>query len=100
MNAAQVLRRVRSRAGLSTRELARRAGTSHSTVTAYETGRKSPTIETFDRLVRAAGFTVGDDLVPVPQGDRGRELVEALELAARFPARHSRTLRYPRFGRS
>lgn len=98
MNAAQLLRRARGRAGLSTRELARRAGTSHATVIAYEAGRKSPTVDTLDRLLRAAGFEVEPHLVPAPEPDRGEELAAALELAARFPARHTRTLRFPRFG--
>ena len=56
MSAAVTLRRARQRSGLSLRELAGRAGTSHSTVAAYEAGRKVPTVETFDRLLRAAGF--------------------------------------------
>ena len=98
MNAGYVLRRARTRAGLSTRELARRAGTSHAAVVAYEAGRKSPTVDTFDRLLRACGFVLEGDLVPAPAPDRGEELAEALDLAARFPARHARTLRYPRFG--
>jgi hypothetical protein len=29
---------------------------------------------------------------------RGRELAEVLELAAEFPARHGRSLNFPRFG--
>lgn len=102
MNAAAALRRARSGAGLSLRELARRAGTSHATLVAYEAGRKAPSVETFDRVMRAAGYVVNLELTPVVGGpdpaERGRELVEVLELAARFPARHSQTLEYPRFG--
>lgn len=98
MNAAQLLRSARRRAGLSTRELARRAGTSHATVSAYETGRKSPSIDTLDRLLRAAGFVLEGDLVPAPAADRGDELAAALDLAASFPARHTKTLRFPKFG--
>ncbi len=102
MNAAADLRAVRLRAGLTLRELARRAGTSHATLAAYESGRKVPSVATFDRIVRAAGYRPGVELTPAVGGpdraDRGRELVEVLELAARFPARHARTLRFPRFG--
>ena len=100
--AAATLRRVRVRAGLSLRQLARRAGTSHSTLAAYEAGRVIPSVETIDRIVRAAGFTL--DLVVVPRiggadaDERGRELVAVLELAAQFPARHERTLTFPKFG--
>ena len=102
VNAATDLRRARLGAGLSLRDLARRAGTSHATLAAYESGRKVPSVATFDRIVRAAGYRPGLDLTPAVGGpdpaDRGRELVEVLELAARFPARHARTLRFPRFG--
>jgi len=102
VNASSLIHQVRSRAGLSLRELARRAGTSHSTLSAYEKGRKVPTVETLDRIVRAAGFVAGVELEPDVGGPdrsaRGRELVEVLELAAMFPARHAATLEFPRFG--
>lgn len=102
MKAATLIHQVRSRSGLSLRDLARRAGTSHSTLSAYENGRKVPTVETLDRIVRAAGFVAGVDLEPDVGGPdraaRGRELVEVLELAAMFPARHAPTLEAPRFG--
>jgi len=98
VDAARLLRRARQRTGLSTRDLARRAGTSHATVSAYESGRKVPSVDTLGRLLRAAGFEPMVDLVPAPDDRRGEELIEALDLAAQFPARHSRTLRFPRFG--
>lgn len=102
MDASTLLLRARTRAGLSLRQLARRAGTSHATLSAYEHGRKVPTVETLDRILRAAGFVAGVDLEPDVGGPdrsaRGRELVEVLELASMFPARHSRTLELPRFG--
>src|SRR3954453_16746936 len=101
MSAAVTLRRARRRSGLSLRELAGRAGTSHSTVAAYEAGRKVPTVETFDRLLRAAGFKLTGELTPSVGGAdpkaRGKELVEVLRLAAMFPARHSPALEFPKF---
>lgn len=104
MHAGSTLRRARSRAGLSLRGLAALAGTSHSTLAAYEADRKGPTVETLDRIVRAAGYELAIELAPRLGGPdreaRGRELVEVLELAALFPARHSRALRFPRFARS
>ena len=102
MHAAAALRTARHRTGLTLRELARRAGTSHSTLAAYEGGRKVPSVETLDRLLRAAGYAATVHMAPAVGGpdpaERGRELLEVLDLAARFPARHSRTLRFPRFG--
>lgn len=90
---------------MSLRELARRAGTSHSAVSAYETGRRSPTADTVDRIVRAAGFALdftlcrrihGDEL----GGDRGQELEAVLLLAEQFPARHTPEPAFPVFGRA
>lgn len=103
MDAAVTLRAARRRSGLTLRALAGRAGTSHSTLAAYEAGRKVPTVETLDRVVRAAGFEVAIELTPTIGGSdpaaRGEELAEVLELAARFPARHARTLEFPQFGK-
>ena len=56
--AAAQLQAARLRAGLSLRELAARAGTSHATLLAYEQGKKSPAITTFLRILEAAGFAV------------------------------------------
>jgi transcriptional regulator with XRE-family HTH domain len=49
---------ARRRARLSKAELARRAGTSRETVSAYEHGAKSPNLSTFERLLEAAGFAL------------------------------------------
>jgi transcriptional regulator with XRE-family HTH domain len=106
MRAAEVLRIARRRSGLSSRALARRAGTSHATLLAYESRRKVPRVDTLERIVRAAGFVADVDLAPRPDAHdterdaKGWELVEALELAAQFPAHHYRSLPYPRFGRA
>jgi transcriptional regulator with XRE-family HTH domain len=98
---ARTLQRARAEAGLSLRELARRAGTSHATLSAYEQGKKMPSVETFLRILRACGYAVDIELSPrIRQSDgvdRGAELEAALELAAQFPARHARRLAYPRF---
>ncbi len=86
---------------MSLRSLAARADTSHSTLAAYEADRKIPTVETLDRIVRAAGFELEVDMAPGIGGRdraaRGQELVDVLELAALFPARHSAKLEFPRF---
>jgi transcriptional regulator with XRE-family HTH domain len=101
MNAAATLRQARRHAGLSQRALAERAETSHSTIAAYEAGRKAPSVTTFARLLRAAGAEVDGTLRDVIGGpdssERGRELIAVLELAAMFPAQHAATLTAPVF---
>ena len=85
------------------RTLAERAGTSHATLVAYEAGRSVPRVDTLDRILRAAGYTADIDIVrqpdatPAERRAKGDELQQALELAAMFPARHSKRLRFPRF---
>jgi transcriptional regulator with XRE-family HTH domain len=101
VDAPSILRRARLRAGLSLRELAARADTSHSALAAYEAARVTPNVDTFDRVLSAAGFTVSLSLTPRVAADdaRGQELVDALVLAEQFPARHRRSLEFPAFGR-
>jgi transcriptional regulator with XRE-family HTH domain len=53
---AELLERVRQEAGLSQEELATRAGTSRTTLSAYERGRKSPTLTTVSRLLESVGY--------------------------------------------
>ena len=105
VNAARLLRMARRRAGFTLRELAQRANTSHSTLAAYEQGRKTPNVDTLDRILTACGFRVDvtltarpTDVAAADPAARGRELVEVLELAEMFPARHTRTLTAPKFG--
>lgn len=104
MDAAELLRTARTRSGLTLRELAARAGTSHSTLSAYESGRVTPSAATLERVLRAAGFDVdvrlsvriGGD--PADRRARGQELIDVLELAEMFPARHAEHLEFPPFG--
>jgi transcriptional regulator with XRE-family HTH domain len=105
MDAARTLRRVRLNAGLSLRGLAKRAGTSHATLAAYEAGRAVPRVDTLDRILRAAGYATDIDVARRPDATdverraKGDELRQALDLAAMFPARHSPTLLFPPFPR-
>jgi transcriptional regulator with XRE-family HTH domain len=55
-DAAELLESVRLSSGLTQEELARRAGTSRPTLSAYEHGRKSPTVATFARILSQAGW--------------------------------------------
>jgi DNA-binding XRE family transcriptional regulator len=63
MNAAELPEQVRASSGLTQEELARRAGTSRPTLSAYEHGRRSPTVATFARLLSRAGW----ELAALPQ---------------------------------
>jgi transcriptional regulator with XRE-family HTH domain len=56
MEPGGLLEGARASAGLTQDELARRAGTSRTTLSAYENGRKSPTVATFARLLSEAGY--------------------------------------------
>lgn len=98
------LRALRTDAGLSLRQLAARAGTSHATLIAYEQGRKVPRADTRDRIIRAAGY------VATPVGPRRRvvtdngnavavELTDVLGLADVLPSRRAEQLDAPLFPR-
>ncbi len=63
---AALVRDARSRAGLSQRELARRAATAQSVVARIERGQTSPTWETLSRLLAAAGFDLDARLAVRP----------------------------------
>ena len=52
----ELLKEARDRAGLTQRELARRAGTSQAMVARIERGQQSPSVATLERLVRACGL--------------------------------------------
>jgi transcriptional regulator with XRE-family HTH domain len=103
MDAAQVIRDAREAAGLSKRELARRAGTSPAAIVAYESGEREPTFRTLRRLIRAAGYE--SELVTRPALGRldpvkaAHRLVEVLDLAEQLPRRPAaRRMAFPRFG--
>jgi hypothetical protein len=57
-------------------------------------------VHTLVRIVAAAGFRIDTGLAwhPHDEQTRGRELEEALRMAAQFPARHTTTLEAPIFG--
>lgn len=59
-----LIEKARRRAGLTQLELSKRASTSRPTLSAYESGRKSPTLDTAERILRVAGFEIAIDRVP------------------------------------
>ena len=69
MDAAAIVSIARERAGLSKRELARRAGTSPAAIVKYEAGIMSPTVDTLSRILDAAGWSIEVELVARPARD-------------------------------
>ncbi|MDQ1732076.1 MAG: hypothetical protein QOK10_2235 [Pseudonocardiales bacterium] len=56
MTGGYLLERVRRAAGLTQQDLARRARTSRTAVSAYENGHKSPSLSTVERLLAESGY--------------------------------------------
>jgi transcriptional regulator with XRE-family HTH domain len=104
MDVAATLRDARRNAGLTQAALAKRAGTSQATVSAYENGRKEPSVQTFARLLAATGSRLVAQAghLPVIQrtprddAEAARRLADVLSLADLLPSRHEPELRYPR----
>ena len=95
MQAGAIIQEVRRRGGLTQAELARRAGTSQPVISAYEHGRRDPTVGTLRKLVEAGGERLqmgavapGSDLPPPADSrEHARRLLEVLTLADAIPAR-------------
>lgn len=69
--AAALLRTARRRSRLSQTDLARRAGIAQSVVSAYESGRREPSLRTLARLVEATGHELTIDVTPSPRRTLG-----------------------------
>lgn len=106
MNVAEEIRRARRRAGLTQAALAARAGTSQATLSAYEAGRKQPSLPTLTRLLAATGSRlvvepgIPDVVVPsaTQRARSARALLDVLALAEALPSEHDAELRFPRLG--
>ena len=59
MNAADLVREARRRAGSTQRQLAARSGVFQPTIAKIETGRADATVATVERLLAACGFELG-----------------------------------------
>ena len=98
---ADLLAGARRQSGFSLRQLAQLADTSHATLSAYEHGRKVPSVTTFLRILEACNTVVDFHLqrrIRHADGlDRGEELTQALILAEQFPSRVGKTLDAPVF---
>lgn len=98
MEMPSIIHHVMDERGWSLRRLALEAGTSHSTLSAYAHRRVDPALGTLERIVERAGLTIEPTVVRrITANERGRELLDVLDLAAMFPARHSPHLTAPVF---
>lgn len=100
-NIGALMRDARNRTGLGLRAVARRAGTSHATLSAYEKNQKVPSVITFLRILEACSYSVDITLRPRIRErngmPRGEELAQALELAEQFPSKPLKRLNFPIF---
>ena len=102
MAGADIITQARMREGISKRELARRAHTSPAAIVEYESGRRSPTVDTLARLIDACGLGYNITLYSTAARERrklaGKRLSEVLALADALPHRAaSRTCGFPGF---
>ena len=98
MEMQAVIHHVMNERGWSLRRLALEVGTSHSTLSAYAHGRVDPAIGTLERILERAGLAIEPTVVRrITTNERGRELLDVLDLAAMYPARHSQHLTAPVF---
>lgn len=67
--AAGLLQLARMEAGITQQDLAERAGVDRSMISAYEHGRRQPTLPTLLRLLKAAGFELRMHLEPYDNHD-------------------------------
>lgn len=81
--AAVILRRARELSGLTQQELADRSGIAAPTISAYETGRRDPSVTNLVRLLDDAGLALA--LQESVRTHRGRRLDQALSLTDVLP---------------
>ena len=85
---SDLVRKLRRSAGLSQRELAKRAGTSQPAVARYERGAAAPSWATVERLAAACGrnLRIGVETVPDPADVELAERLLELTPAGRLRA--------------
>jgi transcriptional regulator with XRE-family HTH domain len=95
--AGALILRARREAGMNQAELARRTGIHSSVLSAYEHGRRQPSVAALARIAWACGQELRVDFPSVERSTvrAGRILAQVLDLAEQLPYRPSRELAYP-----
>jgi transcriptional regulator with XRE-family HTH domain len=95
--AGELIAQIRRTSGLTQAELARRSGLQSSVLSAYEHGRRQPSVSALARIARAAGLEL--EISPLADADAlersGEVLIQVLELADRMPSKRRGELTYP-----
>jgi transcriptional regulator with XRE-family HTH domain len=95
--AGELIAQIRRTSALTQAELARRSGLQPSVLSAYEHGRRQPSVSALARIARAAGLEL--EISPLADADAlersGEVLVQVLELADRMPSKRRGELTYP-----
>jgi transcriptional regulator with XRE-family HTH domain len=95
--AGALIERIRLTSGLSQAQLARRAGIQSSVLSAYEHGRRQPSVAALARIAAAAALEL--EISPLSDADAldrsGKILIQVLDLADRMPSKSRGELRYP-----
>lgn len=73
-----LIRTARRQSGLTQQALAKRAGTSQAAISAYESGRRSPSVDTLCRILGAVGFEVRMRLAEPDTHDAAQVIAESL----------------------
>ncbi len=95
--AGDLISQIRATSGLTQAELARRSGLPASVLSAYEHGRRQPSVAALARIARAAGLEL--EVSQLSDADAlarsGEILIEVLDLADRMPSKPRGELLYP-----
>ena len=84
MITGEILCTLRRRAGRTQADVAKAAGIPASVLSAYERGRRQPSLANASRIIDALGYSVKFDFVLDP-AEQARRLHDVLELAEALP---------------
>ena len=95
--AGELIAEIKHASGLSQAELARRSGLQPSVLSAYEHGRRQPSVSALARIAAAAGVELQVSMLSDEAAlDRaGKVLIDVIGLADRMPSRRRGELEYP-----